>query len=81
MRPFYEKIDPEDRDSILWLQLAMAKLYPGPGSITHIGQMGPMTEKVLRLYQIKHKLSLTGQPDELTVQKIKQELRERNITL
>jgi hypothetical protein len=79
MKTDYEKIDPEDRDSILWLQLAMAKLYPGMGGIVHIGVISPLTEKVLRFYQIKHNLPLTGEPDEATMAQIRRELKERKI--
>jgi hypothetical protein len=79
MKDDYERIDPEDRDSILWLQLVMSKLYPGIGSIVHIGVISPLTDKALRFYQMKHNLPLTGEPDEATMAQIRRELKERNI--
>ena len=36
--------------------------------MVHVGQLGPMTEKAIRLYQMGHKLPLTGKPDEITLQ-------------
>jgi len=76
----YTRIDPEDRDAVLWLQLALARLIPGPARAVHIGSLGPLTEKALRLYQLGHRLPLTGEPDAITLQKIKDELKERNLT-
>jgi hypothetical protein len=72
-------IDPQDRDAVLWLQLALARLMPGPAAMVHIGQLGPMTEKALRLYQLGHKLPLTGKPDAATLQHIRAQLGERKL--
>jgi hypothetical protein len=74
----FTRIDPQDRDAVLWLQLALAKLMPGPAIMVHIGQLGPMTEKALRLYQLEHKLPLTGQPDQLTLEHIQRALESQS---
>lgn len=66
---------------MLWLQLALAELMPGPGALVHIGKLGPLTEKALRLYQMGHKLPLTGKPDEATLQHIHGEIKRRGLTI
>lgn len=80
-RRSYDRIDPQDRDAILWLQLALAELMPGPAAIVHIGKLGGLTEKSIRLYQLGNKLPLTGKPDELTLQHINSELEKRGLTV
>jgi Putative peptidoglycan binding domain len=70
-------IDPENRDDVLWLQTALMELMPGPGAVAHIGVLGPLTEKALRLYQLGHGIPLTGKPDEMTLRLIQEELAQR----
>jgi hypothetical protein len=67
------KINPDNRDDVLWLQMALADVLPG-ASWLEIGKIGPLTEKMLRLYQHSRGLLITGTADETTLAKIQQEL-------
>ena len=76
-----DKIDPTNRDTVLWLQLALAALMPGPAAVDHIGAITPITNKNIRSFQRIHSLPMTGTPDLATLAKIKQELLDRGITI
>jgi lysozyme family protein len=75
----HHRLNPDDPQHVLWLQRALAKLRHG--QISDFGVVGPLTVKALRMFQISHSLPVTGAPDELTLQKINQELQERGITI
>jgi hypothetical protein len=71
----YTHIDPKDRDAVVWLQLALSRLLPFPRMV-RIGELDPLTEKALRIYQREHSLPITGKTDEATLQMIQQQLEQ-----
>ena len=69
----YTQIDPNDRDAVLWLQLALTRLLR-PVPMLHVGTLSPITGKALRMFQHQHSLPVTGEADTATLQKIQQQL-------
>ena len=67
----YTQIDPNDRDAVVWLQLALARLYSG-SVLVHPGQLDRLTQKALRNFQHQQGLPVTGEADEATLQLIQQ---------
>jgi Putative peptidoglycan binding domain len=69
----YTQIDPNDRDAVLWLQVALSRLLR-PAPMLHVGEFSPLTGKALRVYQQKNSLPVTGEADPATLQKINEQL-------
>lgn len=70
------QVDPNDPDSVLWLQQSLARVIAGRIHIEPTGHYDTMTRKAVETFQRRSALPVTGEVDLVTVQRIEQELEQ-----
>lgn len=68
------QVDPNDPNTVLWLQQSLLRVLPGRNFIEPTGQFDAITHKGVARFQDLHGLPVTGEPDVETATQIEQEL-------